>query len=762
MPAGESSRRFLEFPCTGVLNEWNQPVADGGSNLTDCNNLIYHRNGAWGRRPGASVSQIPNGPDNTKVSGYRWYRAFPTAVTKLVVYAQGLLQIGDNQFNLTEIGHYQLSGSTPPSFCTARDPQAQSGNGADVLIVTGLTLTSGSFGVGSVTITGLPGPLPTGSYIQLTAIDTLSNTVVTSKYIITGADNPQSIANGLCDLMNTTAAFLNLGSFVPFIGETYYTVPSPVQTDPTKQAVPQAIIHMGAQNGGAAGNGIQYGVTWVYADTGGTGPSPTPLAVFVGIGAGEAGVADNGTLNGTGTGKNFVQGGNTFSGPCKVENPTTSNPSLAGLTFHCSNPFAHCVSWHDHVWYWGDPNNPDTAFASDINQPEAFTFMIQNGGLNSTPANPQTGGYTVGVGDGDPFIQSLVPLGNALYVFKTANIYMIEGYDFQVGEYQFSLTPQVVGYGIPSPYCASVLDEQLVFWSGKKFCRLAVGSYEVEHIGLPIPITEGLCSTAVQAGIRTIAGDMQAQTLLNNVYFNGQNVNSPTTVIYRNIAIFSFNLGNNSFLNVMFDDEKSAAAGGYAWAKWTGWNVGYWIRYGLGPGAFGSNTDAPLMVFITPEGAHFCIAGNNALQDFGQNPIQWMAQTGWIDGGTPELIKNVNALYLNAAATAGATFSETVIPGRIVFPGAPSASVTPSGPQSSGASEYGPNPQTSTFQATLAPQFCEAENQLVQYMNDGQTAGQLPIQGKVIMVQINEPGESDAGFELRRFGFDVVEESLTI
>ncbi|MGC1759526.1 MAG: hypothetical protein WA742_09235 [Candidatus Cybelea sp.] len=753
MPTSAPKRTFLGFPCSGVLNEWNDPVQVGGSGLTDVSNLIYHRNGAWGRRPGANISALPNGNSTTPVNGYRWYRAFPSQVTQLVVYAQGALLIGNNQTDLTSIGNFALSGSTPPSFCTARDPQANSGNGADVLIVTGLTLPHGSFGVGDVTITGLPGAQPPSSWITLTAIDASSNTVTTSQYTITGADNPESIANGLCELINATAAFINGANgatYNPFIGETYYTVPNPKQTDPTNPPVPQAIIHMGAQNGGAAGNNIQYGVTWNDAsDSGST------LAVYIGIGSGEMSVPQvSGSPPYTPTTTNFVQGGNSFSGPCKVENPVTS-PTLVGLSFMCSNPFTFCVSWHQHVWYWGDENNPDTVFASDINQPEAFTFMIENGGLNVTPNNPQTGGYTIGVGDGDPFVQACVPIGNALYVFKTSSIYMIEGYDFQVGEYQFSLTPQIVGYGIPCPYAATVLDEQLVFWSGKKFCRLAVGSYEVEHIGLPLPITEGLCSTTAQKHVRVIAGDMQALTLLNNVYANGQANLTPATVIYRNIAIFSFDLGGGNFLNAVYDDEKSAAIGGYAWTKWYDWNIGCWIQYGLGLGPSGNKTDAPLMCFIDPQGLNFYVAGQNAQSDYG-NPIPWMGQTGWIDGGTPEVVKNAQRVYLNASATVGATFTEYIIPGRIVFPGPPPI----------GSSEYGTQPQTVLFNPTLAPNYCEATNNLNQYIANGQQPPgapippQLPIQAKSFMLKITEPGTAQAGFEIRSLGIDVVEEAL--
>ena len=135
--------RYVSFPCSGVLTEIATPAAVGGSGLTACQNLTYHRQGAWGKRTGSSREQINFGtyPTNpTPVSGCRWYRAYPQPITKLVVYAQGTLMIGNDHFSLEPIGSFALSGSTAPSFCSMRDPQANYSvkGGADVLIIAGL------------------------------------------------------------------------------------------------------------------------------------------------------------------------------------------------------------------------------------------------------------------------------------------------------------------------------------------------------------------------------------------------------------------------------------------------------------------------------------------------------------------------------------------------------------------------------------------------------------------------------------------------
>ena len=92
------------------------------------------------------------------------------------------------------------------------------------------------------------------------------------------------------------------------------------------------------------------------------------------------------------------------------------------------------------------------------------------------------------------------------------------------------------------------------------------------------------------------------------------------------------------------------------------------------------------------------------------------------------------------------------MPGQIIPPGP----INPPGV----VSQYGTEPMTATFNPTVAPSYCEALNNLKQYVNTGQTQGQLPIQAKAFLMQWTEPGTAGAGFELRKFGIDVEEEAL--
>ena len=191
--------RYVSFPCSGVLTEIATPAAVGGSGLTACQNLTYHRQGAWGKRTGSSREQINFGtyPTNpTPVSGYRWYRAYPQPLTKLVVYAQGTLMIGNDHFSLEPIGSFALSGSTAPSFCSMRDPQANYSvkGGADVLIIAGLVQPHGSFGTGQIVISGLPGSAPT-SFWSITVQNGSDAAITTPNYYTLATDNPASIAN---------------------------------------------------------------------------------------------------------------------------------------------------------------------------------------------------------------------------------------------------------------------------------------------------------------------------------------------------------------------------------------------------------------------------------------------------------------------------------------------------------------------------------------------------------------------------------------
>ena len=133
---------------------------------------------------------------------------------------------------------------------------------------------------------------------------------------------------------------------------------------------------------------------------------------------------------------NLTGGGATTSAPVQW-----NGTNCSGLSYQITKPFQNCTYWHNHLWLWGDDNNPDSLYAADINQPRGFTFMTQNGP------------YYIGRGDGDPNIQNCVPIGNTMYVLKTSSIYAVGGYDFQQGEYAFSITPIIQGKGIPAPNC---------------------------------------------------------------------------------------------------------------------------------------------------------------------------------------------------------------------------------------------------------------------------------------------------------------------
>ena len=324
---------------------------------------------------------------------------------------------------------------------------------------------------------------------------------------------------------------------------------------------------------------------------------------------------------------------------------------------------------------------------------------------------------------------------------------MIEGYDFQSSEYQFSLTQQVAGYGIPNPYAADVLEGQLVSWSGMKALRLAVGAYEPEHIGLPIPLSEGLASAGSQAVIRVVAGDLQALTALNESFEGGGT--NPATVILRSVALFAVDSGNDvADLVLVYDDEKTSMAGQYAWSKWSGWVIGCWIKYGTGPNAAGTDADKPLITFIDPGGEYFYRAGQVATTDWG-TPIPYFWQTGSISGGSPEAIKNCHGASLIAQVNGTAAFKMTIIPGQYI---PPNLKPLPN-------STFGTTPQTLAFNPTISPTDGEATNSLLQYTNDGQTQGQQPVQAASFVVQVSEDGTSAAGLEVRSFGIAVIQRS---
>jgi hypothetical protein len=331
--------------------------------------------------------------------------------------------------------------------------------------------------------------------------------------------------------------------------------------------------------------------------------------------------------------------------------------TLAALSFQIPNAFTGCVTWHNHVWYWGDPKNPSTLFASDIDAPEGFQFMNNNGGGGTS------GGYDIGVGDGDPYIRAVVPIGNLLYVFKTNSVYAISGYDFQSGEYQFQVQVAVQGYGVPSSECVAVLKNALVFWTGNGFYRLAVGAYEVEHIGMPIALQEGRVAGGNQTLVRAISADFEVLAALNNIY--GGSGGGPALELFGEVALFAVDVGSGFADTVLvYDDLASVTIGGYAWSVWTGWNVAAWFDTNHGQDSTQTFVETPELFWIGKLGG-----AGPAVYQYGQNAtgdsgaaIPWLVQTGWVDTGTPALDKTLHRAKVHVEAMPGAQFSLTITP----------------------------------------------------------------------------------------------------
>ncbi|MGB8965750.1 MAG: hypothetical protein WCB99_08930, partial [Candidatus Cybelea sp.] len=398
--------RYVNFPCSGVLTEAIDPAVIGGKALTDCLNLIYQRNGAWAKRPGNGRHLLPSGPTpGTPVSGVRWYKGFQNPQTWLVLYTQGQLLIGPDVSSLQSLGAFALSGNRAPEFCSMRDPQASGGQGSDILIITGLSIPNGSFGTGQIEVRGnVPALVSSSATITVTLTNGAATPIVTASYNILPTDNPASICAMLVQNINQSPAFLNIvPNPSPFVGQAYSLNPNPIQPGGppgmNNLPIPHSNVNLGARHGGPAGNNINYQVDLTNWTSTGTAPMPVvlvggvPITVTAGTGSGNA---------------NFTGGGQVWNGPLKTDGGNGASSVVEGLSYMCPNPFTGCATWHDHVWLWGDKANPTSVFACDILQPEAFTFMLQNGGMKGAI----NGGYSIGNGDGDPVVQACVPAGN--------------------------------------------------------------------------------------------------------------------------------------------------------------------------------------------------------------------------------------------------------------------------------------------------------------------------------------------------------------
>jgi len=636
------------------LDEARSP-AKVASGLTACTNLTYRRFGSWGKRPGNQLSYTSSGVVGAvPTSGFRWYAAFPNQFTQLVIAADNNLWIGGDPgvpigtrpvgggsgstvtSTLTpalSVGVLTQNATIPVTFAPTRDPAINAGSGGDILVMTGFSGPYG-FAVNYINFSGTPVAGQT-FYVSLVNAPT---TIVTATYTTLPTDNAESVAQAVVDAINASPA---VTAGAPFMAAAF--VLSSTDTS--------AEIALGALNSGTSGNSITFQIT-----LGGTAPGLTaiptsPLFLF--------------------------DGGVTTLAPLKYDGTTVSGLSpFIRITDASGNAtaaqFTGCVAWHDHVWFWGDPRQPDSLYASDIDQPEGFVFMNQNGP------------YEIGAGDGDPGIQTCIPIGNILYVIKTNSIYAITGYDFQGGEYQFQVQPALVGEGVPAPQCITVLNNALVYWDGSAFKRLAVSSFESEDIGAPLALTAGKVSLGNQAVIRAVAGSFNVQTLENDMYTS---VGPSGRRLSTNTAFFAVDTGSGVVDTVlMYDDDATQNnLGAYAWAPWTNMAVGAWIPFGSGPNSAGTGDDSPALFWIPN-------AGQLVVQQYGADPTSdnggaypFMAQTGWIDFGTPALTKDLERLLLDVEAVLGATIAV-----EILF----------SGPVNGTAQTLYP-PQTLTFPTTL-------------------------------------------------------------
>lgn len=693
--AGQTEqRRYVPITFGGVLDESRTPSKIGGGGLVGTSNLTYRRYGAWGKRAGSGVAYVAPavGPTTDPYSsGIRWYRAAPSPLTKLVIASQGALWTGGDPnlvspFSpLTNIATAQNNSGAQAAFAPVKDPSAYGGSGGDILIICGLTSANG-FGTGKITLSGTPAA---GDVVGVQVSFPPSYTLGVS-YAILSTDNLDSIAQAL-------VALINESSLVSPTGPSPIAVPPPLNSAYVTTQNGQVTVNLGSLLSGVSGNAIQYQGENI------VGSSVTISPVVM---------------------THLAGGGFSVSTPLRYDGSTVS-----GLSYQIQQPFTGCVSWHDHVWYWGDPSNPDTLYASDIDQPVGFTFMNQEGG------------YDIGAGDGDPAIQACIPIGNILYVFKRTAIYAITGYDFQSGEYQFQVQPALTGTGIPAPGCATLLNNTIIYWDGSKFNRLSPGATLPELIGRTIPLTSGRISNGNPKLMRAASGDFTIKTLLNNVYA-APGGGSDTTV-FSNVALFACDAGNGRADAILaYDDDASTFIGNYAWSVWNGLTVEAFIPFGNGEKTSQIATDPPTLFWIPnlqsniavyQYGAHATLDAFNGGLPLG---ISWFAQTAWDSLGTASLIKEAHRLLLDAESNPGAKFV---------------CSVTASGPVNGQAQTVYP-PQIVVFPTAVGVDGNELNQTLVARVNPF-------LKGFKFLFAFSEPG-NNVGFELAGVLVDSIEQAF--
>lgn len=313
-------------------------------------------------------------------------------------------------------------------------------------------------------------------------------------------------------------------------------------------------------------------------------------------------------------------------GSGQVQKYTTAG-GLSNLSSTITQNFTGTCFWHEHVWYWGDPNNPTTLYASDLGSPETMAFVNA------------FGGYQCGRGDGDPLIQVCVPNNSALMVFKNENIYIVQGFDFQpTSEYQFTVQPWVIGEGTSAPHSVAATSNgtAIIYWSGQNFKLLPYGAQQSIPIGTKLINTIAAAASGNQAVMRAACGDFIVQS-------------SAGVTLYNDVYLCAID-GGAGIANtiLMYDNAASSIFGVPMWTIFTGLNIGCFIPW-HGPG------DMNLLYYGDAVNPQVNLIGQNATNDSGTS-IPVVISTVQDDMGTPDQIKALDRVFLELTS-GNATFN---------------------------------------------------------------------------------------------------------
>lgn len=303
--------------------------------------------------------------------------------------------------------------------------------------------------------------------------------------------------------------------------------------------------------------------------------------------------------------------------------------NISPLSSAIMNPFTGCCSWHNHVFFWGDPNNPDTIFNTDVNNPESYTFSTN------------FGGYQIGPGDGDAFVQRCIGVGQYLYAFKANGIWAFTGFDNYAGNFQFTITPIAEGVGTSCPFSVARFKDSVGFWTGAEF-KVINPDTSIGLLSVPITNQVGIAALGSQAIVRAVGGSFMVAAA------NGE------TIPYEQVYMCAVDDGTGAPKKVLvYDDVQTSETGKPAWSVFSGWTVGCWIPW-QGPGDIKSLFWGDGLVDAVYK------VGLNATVD-GAIPYTTILQFTRDDCDSPDLDKWLDYTYLRmdsgSAVFAGTEFS---------------------------------------------------------------------------------------------------------